>query len=211
MSGTMPERTAEPPAAAEPGASAADPDPEPERKFVIELAADDRDLAAVGLDPGRIEAVAERVARLPAIAALLPATAVLTVTDDAGIKELNGRWRGKGEATNVLSFPARVPPGWPADEPRPLGDVVLATETVHREATDLGVTPRQHATHLLVHGLLHLVGYDHDLPAEAEAMEALEVEVLADLGVPDPYAGSVPVDAASSDILMRGDPRTSEP
>ncbi|MFV0368422.1 MAG: rRNA maturation RNase YbeY, partial [Hyphomicrobiaceae bacterium] len=90
-----------------------------------------------------------------------------------------------------LSFPApdqfaQINPG----EPRPLGDVVLALETILGEAVQLSRTPRDHFTHLIVHGLLHLIGYDHIHDAEADEMEALETEILSTLGVSDPYAGA---------------------
>ena len=88
-------------------------------------------------------------------------------------------------ATNVLSFPANPPPGTPGRQP--LGDVALAFGTVAREAESESKTLADHATHLIVHGVLHLLGYDHETEAEAEIMEALEVETLARLGIADPY------------------------
>ena len=109
----------------------------------------------------------------------------LLLTDDAGIRELNRDWRDKDKPTNVLSFPAPVVPGIPG--PRPLGDIAVAYETVAREAEEERKTFEDHLTHLLVHGLLHLLGYDHELEAEAEIMEGLEVRALASLGIADPY------------------------
>jgi probable rRNA maturation factor len=114
----------------------------------------------------------------------------LRFTDDAAIAALNGAWRGMPRATDVLSFPAedeadRAIPG----APRLLGDVVLAFETCRRDAEALARPLDHHVRHLVVHGLLHLLHHDHQTPAEAAAMEALERAVLADLGVPDPYAG----------------------
>jgi probable rRNA maturation factor len=110
------------------------------------------------------------------------------LADDATVQDLNRTWRGKDKPTNVLSFPAApqpVPPG----NPTPLGDVVLAYETMVRESAEQGKPLRNHLAHLLVHGTLHLVGQDHELgQAEAEAMEALEIAALATLGIPDPYA-----------------------
>jgi probable rRNA maturation factor len=99
---------------------------------------------------------------------------------------LNAAYRGKDNPTNVLSFPA--PAGMAADGPRALGDVVLALETLLDEAAAAGIPPAHHFQHLLIHGLLHLSGYDHEADAEAERMEALETALLARLGVPDPYA-----------------------
>ncbi|MBV9235121.1 MAG: rRNA maturation RNase YbeY [Xanthobacteraceae bacterium] len=111
----------------------------------------------------------------------------IVLTDDAAIRELNRRWRGSDKATNVLSFPAHglVPPG---SGPRPLGDVVIAYETMAREAQEQGLPFTHHLTHLAVHGFLHLLGYDHESDTEAETMEQLERDILARLDVPDPYA-----------------------
>jgi probable rRNA maturation factor len=110
------------------------------------------------------------------------------LVNDAGIRELNKQWRGKDAATNVLSFPAA-----PADRlagARLLGDVFVALETLTREAADEGKPLADHFRHLVAHGFLHLLGFDHENPAEAEAMERLEVQALARLGVGDPYAGA---------------------
>jgi probable rRNA maturation factor len=108
-------------------------------------------------------------------------------TDDARIRELNAGWRGKDKATNVLSFPA-FPETKSGPLPPLLGDIVLAAETVASEAALDGKPIENHISHLVVHGLLHLVGYDHDVDAEAEEMEALERRILARLAIPDPYA-----------------------
>lgn len=108
-------------------------------------------------------------------------------TDDEGIRQLNAGWRGKDKPTNVLSFPAfTLKPGDPL--PPMLGDIVLAAETVAREA-ELEKKPLEHhITHLVVHGLLHLLGHDHEAEDEAEIMEAAERRALARLAIPDPYA-----------------------
>jgi probable rRNA maturation factor len=111
-------------------------------------------------------------------------------TDDAHVKILNASYRDKDSATNVLSFPA-TPPGSPHFGPL-LGDIVVAQETVSREAEEQGVSFEQHLTHLVVHGLLHLFGHDHLDDEEAERMESLETQILARLGIADPYAGSTP-------------------
>jgi probable rRNA maturation factor len=108
-------------------------------------------------------------------------------TDDARIRELNAGWRCKDQATNVLSFPA-FPETKSGPLPPLLGDIVLAAETVASEAALEGKRMENHISHLVVHGLLHLVGYDHEDEAEAEAMEALERRILARLAIPDPYA-----------------------
>jgi probable rRNA maturation factor len=101
--------------------------------------------------------------------------------------ELNSRYRGKRGPTNVLSFPAESPPG-PADELLPFGDVVICAEVVEREAREQGKKPAAHWAHMVVHGVLHLQGYDHEKVRDAGIMEARERELLADLGFPDPYS-----------------------
>jgi probable rRNA maturation factor len=112
------------------------------------------------------------------------------LTDDAGIRTLNKNWRGQDKPTNVLSFPALQPTGPRSrdDAPRMLGDIAIAYETARREADDEQRPFDHHLSHLAVHGFLHLMGYDHQTDAEAEAMENLEREVLGQLGIPDPYA-----------------------
>ena len=98
------------------------------------------------------------------------------LTDDAGIRTLNSNWRGIDKPTNVLSFPALQPTGagGPDDAPRMLGDIAIAYETTRREADDEQKPFDHHLSHLAVHGFLHLIGYDHENDADAEAMEALE-------------------------------------
>lgn len=145
---------------------------------------DERWAAALG------EAAALADACLAAAAALEPkiaGAASLLLTDDAALRDLNRRFRGQDKPTNVLSFPSGGGGG--------LGDIALAYETCRREAEDQGVAFRDHARHLIVHGLLHLVGHDHEANDEAERMERLETRILATLGVADPYAGDD--DAAS--------------
>jgi probable rRNA maturation factor len=116
------------------------------------------------------------------------------LTDDAGIRTLNSNWRGIDKPTNVLSFPALQPTGrgGPDDAPRMLGDIAIAYETTRREADDEQKPFDHHLSHLAVHGFLHLIGYDHEKDADAEAMEAIEQEILAQLGIPDPYADRDP-------------------
>jgi probable rRNA maturation factor len=111
------------------------------------------------------------------------------LTDDAGIRTLNKNWRGIDKPTNVLSFPALPPtgPAGPDDAPRMLGDIAIAFETTRAEADDEQKPFDHHLSHLAVHGFLHLIGYDHEEEEDAEAMEALETEILAQLGIPDPY------------------------
>ena len=125
-----------------------------------------------------------------------PCEVTLVLTDDDEMRELNRIWRGKDSSTNVLSFPAGEPVGEAHGEPSPLGDIVLAGETVIEEAKLKGIPAADHAAHLVVHGMLHLLGFDHERDADAERMEALETKVLAGLGIADPYAGdALPVAA----------------
>lgn len=160
-----------------------------------EFAAFGIDLAVEGGawgDPAGLEALARRaVAAAFSVASDRPRDEVeisLLFTDDSGIRALNRDWRDKDKPTNVLSFPAApTRPGAPG--PRPLGDVAVAFETVRREAEAEDKTFDDHLSHLLVHGVLHLLGYDHELEAEAEIMEGLEVKALATLGIADPYRG----------------------
>ncbi len=120
----------------------------------------------------------------------------LVFTDDAGMRKLNKAYRGKDSATNVLSFPQApidaVTRAGAAPQPEAslLGDVILAAETVAGEAT-LAMKPLEdHMAHLIIHGFLHLLGYNHEREAEAEKMEQLERVALKTLGIPDPYASA---------------------
>jgi probable rRNA maturation factor len=115
-------------------------------------------------------------------------SACVALSSDEEVAKLNAAYRGKAAPTNVLSFAAPV-----SDTQTPfLGDIGLAAETVAREAEEQGIPLVDHLQHLVVHGLLHLHGYDHQSEAQARLMEALEVGILAKLGVADPYAGSDP-------------------
>lgn len=139
--------------------------------------------------PDELEAVAER-AVLEAVAGSGthlsgPAELSIVLTDDTEQRELNRQWRGKDSSTNVLSFP-QIEPFGPVTGI--LGDITLARETVAREAEELGKPFAHHFTHLVVHGFLHILGYDHLEEAEALQMEGLETQILARLGVEDPYA-----------------------
>lgn len=134
-------------------------------------------------------AISAATARLPD---LLEGTCTLSVlfTNDGAQKVLNARWRQIDRTTNVLSFPGH-------DDERPLsgflGDISLAYETVQGEADEQALAFDDHLTHLLVHGFLHILGYDHLEPVEAGEMEKLETAILAGLGIADPYADSIPV------------------
>jgi probable rRNA maturation factor len=116
----------------------------------------------------------------------------ISLADDRAQQELNRAWRGVDRPTNVLAFPAWQP-GAPLAREAPLllGDVVLAFETVAREAGEQGKPLADHLSHLIVHGVLHLLGYDHAGEAEAVVMESVETAILKKLGVPDPYRGTM--------------------
>ena len=141
-------------------------------------------------DPAWTEAVAD-AARLAEVAAFTTLAALdpqrwregvtILLADDDAVAELNQGFRHKAGPTNVLSFPA------PSNPEHHLGDIALAYGVCAREAGEQGKPLAHHLQHLVAHGVLHLVGYDHQTEAEAEAMEALEREILDRLGVPDPY------------------------
>lgn len=140
-------------------------------------------------DPAHWQALAERVAATVVVRGELDAPddaeLSLLLTDDDHVRVLNREWRDKDVPTNVLSFPSTGD----EEEPGPLlGDIVVARETTAREAADEAKSFDDHFAHLVVHGLLHLLGYDHEIDEEAEEMEALETEILAELGIADPYA-----------------------
>lgn len=119
------------------------------------------------------------------------------LADDATVRRLNRDYRGIDKPTNVLSFPQHeAADAQLAGMPCLIGDIVLALETVEREAAEAGKPVEDHLTHLIVHGLLHLCGYDHETDEEAEAMEARERAILASLGISDPYAADQPLDPA---------------
>ena len=142
------------------------------------------------------EALVRRAVEAALAAAPVGAEAEVSVllTDDAEQRALNRAWRGQDKPTNVLSFPALTPEelaaGAAANDARPvlLGDVSLAFQTVRAEAEAAGKPLAHHVAHLLTHGVLHLLGYDHQTESDAALMEPLETAILARLGVPDPYS-----------------------
>ena len=187
-------------------AESAEPEPESEPcpTLLIDIVEDGGDWSVLGspeaLQP-MLRRIASFVAKAPAVADRLPSApstveVVIVLSDDGAVAALNEQFRGMAKPTNVLSFPAAQ--SGPTDlgtDAVSLGDIVLALETVLREAADLGIPPADHLSHLVVHGLLHLLGYDHIEERQAEEMEALETRILAGLDIPDPYAGSEPVTA----------------
>jgi len=159
-------------------------------------------------DPAWTEALpeldrhAEAAARLALEATGLDSTQwtiCVLACNDARIAELNRRFRGKGMPTNVLSWPAfdlgsnragtmsSAPPAPAGGPPQPLGDVAIALQTTRREAAERAIPLKDHVIHLILHGCLHLLGFDHETDADAETMEGIETRALARIGVVDPY------------------------
>ncbi len=158
---------------------------------LVDLVIEDERWAALDL-----EALAERAARAALEIAGITSEYEICVMacDDARIAELNAEFREKPTATNVLSWPAfelspEVEGGQPMPPPQAesLGDIAVAYETCAREAAEKTITMQAHVTHLIVHGCLHLLGYDHETDKDATVMEKLEVKALASMGVDDPY------------------------
>jgi probable rRNA maturation factor len=184
-------------------------DPEPPPRLVLTVLTEAGDWSGFACGEEAIRAAATALAGHPRCESAVGAEACVVLADNALVQSLNRSYRGKDAPTNVLSFPFQAPPGAGTLEdpdgghdddlaadagprsgpaPRELGDVVLAVETVAREAGEQGIAPVHHLQHLVVHGLLHLMGFDHETDAQAEVMEGLEVEILASLGIADPYA-----------------------
>ena len=164
---------------------------------LVETVIEDARWEAFGLS-----ALAERAARAALAGAGVPVEGFqvsLMGCDDARIAVLNADFRGKPQPTNVLSWPSEergaefvgevpeAPEPGEVDDPESLGDIAIAFETCAREAEEQGKPMADHVTHLIVHGVLHLLGYDHVEEEDAAVMEALEVRILASLGVSDPY------------------------
>jgi probable rRNA maturation factor len=190
----------------------APPDPEPSPRLELTILTEAGDWSGFAEGEAAIRAAADALARHPRCADILGsglgAQACVVLGDNTMVQSLNRDYRGKDAPTNVLSFPFQAPPGagdnlddddrgdgdmaaeggMDAPEPRELGDVVLAVETLAREAGEQGIAPVHHLQHLVVHGLLHLMGFDHETDAQAEVMEGLEVEILTALGIANPYA-----------------------
>lgn len=178
------------------GADSVQAEGEPPLSLTIDVVHEAGDWGSVGGAEELVRAAASAAAHALRIS---NAEVCVALSDDAQVAELNASYRGKPSPTNVLSFPAV--PMLPVDgDPRFLGDVILALETLKREAVDLGVPLAHHLQHLVVHGVLHLLGYDHQTEEEAQEMESLEVRILAGLAINDPYAASGdPVDGGAPD------------
>lgn len=168
--------------------------------MIVECLIEDQRWQALGLEALANAAAAGVVARL----GLVPGACAISLLgcNDTRISELNADFRGKPQPTNVLSWPSverggeragempRPPLADPAGEVIELGDIAIAYDICAVEAEEAGRSLRDHATHLVVHGTLHLLGFDHERDADAALMEKIEREVLGKLGVSDPYRGS---------------------
>lgn len=153
------------------------------------------------------EALCERAAaaafQAAPAAARTPGEVSVLLADDALLHDLNRRYRGIDKPTNVLAFAALEAAG-PAAGPVMLGDIAVARETVALEAGVAGKTLADHLSHMVVHGMLHLLGFDHRTSAEAAEMEAIEVRALATLGIADPYDGACEGDVDTAAQAERG-------
>lgn len=179
----------------------------------------DPEIAVTLSAPAWLETVpdAEERVRRVAVAALRQAADALddippdrlevsiVLTDDDEVRELNRQYRGRDSATNVLSFASLDDDEAPLPEEGPvlLGDIIVALQTTLREADDENKPVADHLSHLVVHGVLHLLGYDHLEEEDAEEMEALERTILAGLDIPDPYADAPPADAPKERDVTR--------
>jgi probable rRNA maturation factor len=163
---------------------------EPPGRLSVTLVEEDGDWSGFGALNEAIRQAAAALIRHGLMSVAPGSEASVVLGSDALVRRLNRTYRGKDAATNVLSFPFQRPPGAAPEDGAYLGDVVLAAETVQLEADERGIERKHHLQHLVVHGLLHLLGYDHDTDSEAEAMERLEVDILATIGVSDPYAAA---------------------
>ena len=161
-------------------------DPEPPERLDVTIVEEGGDWSPFPARDETIITAAAALARHPRCSRARGAEASIVLGDDALLRSLNHTYRGKDRPTNVLSFPFQPPPG--AEQGRYIGDVVLAATTVAREAGEQGTAPAHHLQHLVIHGLLHLLGFEHETDAQAEVMERLEVQILSALGIDDPYA-----------------------
>jgi probable rRNA maturation factor len=161
---------------------------EPPERLVIAVVEEEGDWSGFGAPREAIQEVVRALARHGRPHVPEGSEASVVLGSDALVRGLNRTYRGKDASTNVLAFPFKPPRGAPGGGAPYLGDVVLAAETVRGEASERGIEPRHHLQHLVLHGLLHLLGCDHGTDSTASVMEGLETEILAVIGVPDPYA-----------------------
>ncbi len=178
-----------------------EPEPEPIRCgwLTVDIAHDAGDWSVLGDVAGAIEAAVKALTGHRSLKPHEPADVCVALSDDAAVRRLNATYRNKDKPTNVLSFPA----GDDAQEPDSgcvfLGDVVLALETLRREAAELGIPALHHIQHLAVHGILHLNNYDHETDEDAAVMEGLEIEILATLGIASPYSPAAALERAGGE------------
>lgn len=154
-------------------------------ELAVDLVCDAGDWQSLTDARRTIQQAADAVAGWPGLISGV-ATVSIALSSDAEVAALNGQFRSKPKPTNVLSFPAGN--GAPVDF---LGDIILSEETVRREAVDQEIQLDHHVQHLVIHGLLHLLGFDHETAADAERMEALEIGILNALGIANPYTGEL--------------------
>jgi probable rRNA maturation factor len=154
------------------------------RLFEVEIVEDEGDWSRIA-DLDQLIGSAAQAAVAAANGPVLGFVSV-ALSSDAVVTDLNGRFRGKPKPTNVLSFPAGA--GAPEGQ---IGDIILGLETVEREAAEQSISVEHHVQHLVVHGILHLLGYDHDTSTAAERMEATEIAILSQLGIANPYTGEL--------------------
>jgi len=162
---------------------------EPPQRLTLTVLAEGGDWSRFAASDAAIGRAGSALCNALAIAEGSEASIVLG--DDALLRRLNGTYRGKDVPTNVLSFRFQRPPGGRPEAGAYLGDVVLAAETILSEADERGIEPVHHLQHLVVHGLLHLLGFDHETAVAAREMERLETDILATIGVADPYGAAV--------------------
>ena len=153
----------------------------------VQVACDDPDIPAEHAFQSWVETAVAASGRAPEAGVEV----AVRVVDAEEIRTLNRLYRDKDYSTNVLSFPAGDIVGLPADAPRSLGDVVICATIVSTEAAEQGKAVEDHWAHMIVHGTLHLLGFDHEDDAEAREMESLETHILASKNVTDPYAGGL--------------------
>lgn len=165
----------------------------------VDVAIEDPEWTALVSDPSALAERALAAAAEELADDLRGAVDVSVVfTSDDAIRRLNRDHRGRDRPTNVLSFPLEAPNTGESGNPAMIGDIVLAARTVAAEAADQGKTVDRHVCHLLIHGMLHLVGFDHEQDDEAVAMECREVAALRRLGIADPYRLAQPEDTAGA-------------
>jgi probable rRNA maturation factor len=165
-------------------------EPEPCQRLHLVLVEEDGDWSDIPGLEAAVRQAAAALARHRQVSVTPGSEVSVVLCSDALVRRMNRTYRGKDASTNVLSFPFQRPPGAGAEDGAYLGDVVLAAERVRLEADERGIERKHHLQHLVVHGVLHLLGYDHETDSAAEAMERLETDILATIGVGDPHAAS---------------------